>query len=184
MKNYFSTAIILLILITFGCQVSTPDLSNATNDPRFRVAEPNRLFFKNIRQIDYRQSQGDHSQLEIYVHADWPQPTGWQIAIDHYWLVDEAYLRFVPPAQLADSTQWLMSIPGEGSAPRLLRLDLRLPASQYEAGQQLLQCLRTQKTITITTAEGQHRYELFDDEADQKSAMITLHDYFELVSKR
>ena len=186
MKNYFSIAIILAMLLATGCRVETPAVGEATNDPRFRVAEPNQLFFKNIRQIDYRQPTLESSQPEVYIHVDWPQQQTdhWRLAIEHHWLADEAYLRFIPPAHLTDSTQWIMRIPTDQSQPALQRLDLDSPASQYEAGKQLLQCLLTQKTISLYTEGGSHQYELFTVEADQKSGMTTLHDYFQLVSKR
>ena len=186
MKNYFSLALILAILFAHGCKVETPAMSEATNDPRFRVAAPNKLYFKNIRQIDYRQSALESNQPEVYIHADWPrqQTDHWRLAIEDHWLVDEAYLRFIPPAQLTDSTQWIIHIPADQPQPAVQHLDLNSPASQYEAGKQLLQCLLTQKTISLYTEGGSHRYELFTVEADQKSGMTTLQDYFQLVSKR
>ncbi len=179
MKNYFFG---LIMLLAVGCRVETPAVSGATHDPRFRVAEPNKLFFKNIRQIDYRQSAHEREQPEIYIHANWPQQQAnhWRLAIEHHWLADEAYLRFIPPAGLIDSTQWKISIPGDKEKS----LDLSSLTSQYEAGERLLQCLRTQKTIAVYTEGGNHRYELFTTEIDQKSGITTLHDYFQLVSMR
>lgn len=182
MKNYFSGIVLLFVLLLPGCRVETPAISGVTHDPRFRVAEPNKLFFKNIRQIDYRPSASESQQQEVYIHANWPQQQAshWRLAIAHHWLADEAYLRFIPPAGLADSSQWKLVIPGG----QVQALDLRSLGSQYEAGQQLLQCLRAQKIVSLQSEDGSQRYELFTEEIDQKSGMTTLHDYFQLVSMR
>jgi hypothetical protein len=182
MKNYFSGIALLFVLLLPACRVETPAISGATHDPRFRVAEPNKLFFKNIRQIDYRQTASESQQPEVYIHANWPQQPAshWRLAITHHWLADEAYLRFIPPAGLADSSQWKMVVPGgQGQT-----LDLRSLSSQDEAGERLLQCLQAQKTVSLQSEDGGQRYELFVEEIDQKSGMTTLHDYFQLVSKR
>lgn len=185
------SSILLVMVMAFiaACSPRPADNYKAIGDKRLRTTAPSRLFFNNIRQIDYRQLATTTGEPDCFLLDRWPEASELQLGIANHWLADEAYLQWLPAGAVnegrKDSLLLLLLSPAGKS--RKLAFAANSPVDGYEAGVLLYGALVNDGRLAILTpalqGQAMDTLSVWEDAASQRAAVVVLSDYFRLVER-
>ena len=95
-KNMFLS--FLCILLT-ACSGPGSRQNNTSSGPQYQTTAPSLLYFKNIRSINYEQSEQPGTRIELYRLRQFSQPAKEPLlvpTIANNWLEDEAFIFLEP----------------------------------------------------------------------------------------
>ena len=165
--------------LCFAC--TDPDrASTATNDRQFRVADPNELYFRNVRATNYRQIPGETQHQDVYRYSTIAEHRSRPQLFAHLvlnWLEDEAYLlvapnsvagSFTPPLTLADEQGERIVLGGES------------PQKQLEFAEAIADRLNAGLSLSLVDSKGR-LVPILKDRREVEGFLITLADFRALV---
>ena len=165
--------------LCFAC--TDPDrASTATNDRQFRVADPNELYFRNVRATNYRQIPGETHYQDVYrygtIEEQRTRPQLFaQLVLN--WLEDEAYL-FVEPNSVADSFTRPLTLTDE-QGERIV-LGGKSPQQHLEFAEAIATRLNADLSLSLVDLEGKS-VPILKDRRERETFLITLADFRALV---
>lgn len=171
---------LLIGLFLLACESRPP--STKVGAAELRTSEPSRLYFNNLRQNDYNQSESA-DRTHLLRLRNFPDSSLVPLVVPiiaHNWLEDEAYLSFQPvpyPGTYSDS---LVIIFADSDT---FQLKGATPMERFRAGEKLLNHLQNDSNWKIVTKAGSS-VPLFEQGYGQDWTRTVLMDYFKLVDNK
>lgn len=180
MKNIFLG---ILVLLFFACQHQEPQ-KVFEGEKQFRVLEPSRIYFNNIRSSSYYKRRQPKTNIDIYTHRKFSKTRNKPLIrpiIVHEWMKDEAsifiekndYPHFRDDFDIA----WENA---QDSTAGILQLKRRSRQKQYEFAGALYEKILAKCEFYITNTKGE-RIPLWSDRKDKSAFVATMRDYYKLT---
>lgn len=190
----YTWLILSLLCICYGCVNPTP--SSDTNTPpdtqrMFRTTDPSRIYFRNIRIINYQSTTQPGTRIDLYRWKRWPQQTEYPeiipVIVDN-WMQDQAFIRLevnpaAPPPYEPLTIFWQHNSEDQPSIGDTLQLVSSRWEDQYTFATQIYDHLLANDLLTIQGNDSRY-YPLFHDYESRNAFLITLRDYFRLIETK
>lgn len=178
----FAAVVFLVALYSCG-EPHRPDRS-ADADPEFRVTEPSRLFFLNVRASDYYHSRRKGTDLDVYRPRRFSQTRRRPIlapAIVHAYLKNEAYL-FVQGNDFPDLASPLTVTWHRGDSTGAYRLDVPTRPAQYRFAVDLYDSILAGDELAVLLRDSTEA-PIYETRAERGYFLATMRDYFRLTDR-
>ena len=179
-KNIFLS--FLCILLT-ACSGPGSRQNNTSSGPQYQTTAPSLLYFKNIRSINYEQSEQAGTRIELYRLRQFSQPAKEPLlvpTIANNWLEDEAFI-FLEPVDFGQPWARPITIRWQSRQDSgLYRLQPANTAKQYELALQLYESLQAGHQLNALTADSTW-VPVMEDKNNQRYYLTTIRDYLRLT---
>jgi len=171
----------LLGLAIWSCEI--PQAQKVyTSDRQFRTTDPSRLYFKNIRSMDYYNRRKPNTKIDLYTFRKFSQDTTRPILypmIVNNWLQDEAYIFIEKNGYSGFSDSLIISWKTETEDGQFA-IGLFNKPMQYEFTGELYERLLNNEILFLKNKTGS-LVPVFHNRADRLYFMTTMRDYYRLT---
>lgn len=170
------------LLSLLACQVEKPR-KVFEGDEAFRVTEPARLYFNNIRSIQYYKRRQAKTNIDIYTHRKFYKGRARPLIrpiIVHQWMKDEAsiFLEKNDYPFFGDGYH-LKWINRRDSTAGILKMERKTRQNQYEMAGSIYDCILKGYDLSIVNTKGEN-IAILNDRKDQSAFITTMKDYYKL----
>lgn len=169
----FGSLIFVLILSFFN----TYRASNSGEDLTFRYSDSARIYFLNLKAINYDREFRKDAGMTLYRHNGFVQTDsfpGLVLALILNPAKDEAYL-YLEPYQ----TEWPLELQIEGSSDTLLELKNGNKFDHLQQIEQLLPYLSENADFSLLIQN--QKIPIWSEESEREALKATFEDYFRLI---
>ena len=156
----------------------------ADADPAFRVSEPSRLFFLNVRSAGYYQSRPRGTDLDLYRSRKFSQTLKRPILVPtivHAYLRNEAYL-FVQPNDFPGIAEPLSVTWDHADSAGVHRLDVPTRPAQLAFALDLYESILAGHRLEVVLSDSS-RAPVLETRAERSQYLGVLQDYFRLTDR-
>lgn len=190
----YTWLIVSMLCIGYGCGNPAPTSDTNTQretQRRFRTTDPSRIYFRNVRIINYQSTTQPGTRIDLYRWKRWPQQTEYPeiipVIVDN-WMQDQAYIRLeinptAPPPNEPLTISWQHNPEGQPSTNDTLQLVSFRWEDQYQFATQIYEHLLANDLVTIQGNDSRY-YPLFQDYESRNAFLVTLRDYFRLIETK
>ena len=181
MKN--TLFLIIFIISLFSCQHRKEERSRITNSV-FQTDDPSRIYFNNIRSINYYRTRKPNTDIDIYqlkktVRTD-ERPIVRALILDN-WMDKEAYV-FVEKNEYPSFHEPLTVIIQGDNTVDTLQLAVFNKKNQYQFTEQVYHALTNRHPVAVKTKGGSF-VPIYETYQDRNNFLTTLKDYYVLIDK-
>ena len=172
------------LLTTVSCgETHRPDRS-ADADPAFRVSEPSRLFFLNVRAANYYQTRPRGTEVDLYRSRKFSQTQRRPVLVPtivHAYLKNEAYL-FVQPNDFPGLADPLTVAWESADSSGAYRLDVPTRPAQLAFAIDLYERMLDGHRLAVVLADSS-RVPVFETRTERSQYLGVMQDYFRLTDR-
>lgn len=173
----------LCVFFYFGCQQNRKTKA-FSGDRQFQTTDPSRLYFKNIRSINYYQTRKPNTKIDIYQHRKFSRtdkrPILYPMILDN-WLTGEAYL-FIEKNAYPKFAEPLLIQAQKDTVINTFKIEVFNKKNQYRFAEQLYNALNDGQELTVKTKTGAF-VPIFQNYQDKSNFRMTISDYFRLIEQ-
>lgn len=181
MGNYKIILVLLTIIGIQSCSNTSKKENNTTSTP-YKTTAPSRLYFKNMRSINYNSEAIGNNQMDIFRFRKLDnvqnRPIIFPQIIDH-WVADRAYLKLVTN-EVADSIVQKILLLKDETQSDTIALQANKPSEQTQITIKIHEALKNEKKIFAITKGGKQVL-LLEDKMDRYYFSIIMQDYYRLT---
>lgn len=181
MGNYKIILVLLTIIGIQSCSNTSKKENNTTSTP-YKTTAPSRLYFKNMRSINYNSEAIGDNQMDVFSFRKLDnvqnRPIIFPQIIDH-WVADRAYLKLVTN-EIADSVIQEMLLLKDENQSDTIDLQANRPNEQTQIAIKIHEALKKEKQIFAITKDGKQVL-LLEDKMDRYYFSIIMKDYYRLT---
>ena len=184
MGKYKILIVLLLSILGLSCEQSME--TNNSSAISYQTSDPSRLFFKNMKSINYDLKEAGNSKIEFYQLKKWESNTPRPLLIPviaNNWLEDKAYLL------LKKNVYWRKNLPDASiifkseHEEKSFKLERKNPEEQTQMALEIYDALTKQEGSYHIHLQDSTQINLFKDNMDLYYFTTTVKDYLRLIDR-
>ncbi|MCS5490969.1 hypothetical protein [Algoriphagus limi] len=177
LKIFGAASVLLVVFFSF---FDSYRANNSGEDTTFRMTSSSRLFFLNLKAVDYQREVRKDAGMTLYRHAgfdlDSKEPTVFLVLILNT-PKDESYL-YLEPHEL-DWPLKILAISGQGE--KELNFENGNKYDQLKQAQEIYELI--QKEVEFYLIVSDQKIPLWESESEKEALKSTFEDYFRILDK-
>lgn len=184
-STFFYAVIFFYSISLVSCEPSLATQNSSSGENSFSVADPNYIYFKNVRSYYYEESLAPggkpSERMNIYQLRKFSdsnlRPQLYPRIIDN-WLQDEAYLFLEGNDYPIAAPLTLFAV--EGMDTLMISMERPSPDKQWETAQKISEAMEAGRSLFILDESG-NRLPIFELKTDRLAFLTTIKDFRRLT---